>query len=235
VRLAHGTIVVSRVLERYVAEKYGGGLVRYLPNGTNVEPPRGEEPIRERWGLRSGRYFLTVGSLIPDRGLGTLIEAYRGLRTDLKLVIVGDSRYTDDYAERLRDTDDPRVLFTGRVIGEALASLYSNAYAYVHPSEVEGLPISLLEAMSFGRCVVTSDIPENLEAQGGTGLSFPTRNAVGLQKVLSALLSDPERAEEAGRRARERVREVYDWESITDRTVDFYREVMEASHASHAG
>jgi glycosyltransferase involved in cell wall biosynthesis len=224
VRRAHAVIVVSRLLERYVRETYGR-RAHYIPNGA-VPGPVAENGALRRWGLAPGRYLLFVGRLIADRGLGTLLDAFARLGGDLRLAIAGEVQMQAGEFAALRRRADARVVFTGFQPADILAQLYAHAWVCVHPSEVEGLPIAVLEAMSHGRAVVVSDIPENLEAVGDAGVSFQVGNPDDLQAVLAALMREPERVQELGRRARHRVESAYNWEDIALATERVYLSVL---------
>jgi glycosyltransferase involved in cell wall biosynthesis len=163
---------------------------------------------------------------VPEKGCHYLIEAFKRLNTGHKLVIAGGSSHTDTYVEELHALagDHPGILFTGFVSGQLLAELLSNAYLYVLPSEIEGLSISLLEAMSYGRCVVTSDIPENVGVtRGEYGYSFRNQDVGDLAQTLEQLLSNPEQVRETGVAARAHVQDRYDWDRITEQTEAVYR------------
>jgi glycosyltransferase involved in cell wall biosynthesis len=231
VRRAHAVIVVSRLLERYVRETYGREA-HYIPNGA-VPSPVAENGALRRWGLEPGRYLLFVGRLIADRGIGTLLDAFANLGGDLKLAIAGEVQLQPGEFAELRRRADSRVVFTGFQPAEILAQLYAHAWVCVHPSEVEGLPIAVLEAMSHGRAVVVSDIPENLEAVGDAGVPFRLGDPDDLQAVLAALSREPNRVQELGRRARHRVETAYNWEDIALATEGVYFSVLPPR--AHAG
>jgi len=221
---AHAVITVSRLLESYVLETHGR-RARYIPNGATLKPAPGSDRLA-RWSLVPGGYLLFVGRLISDRGLGQLVDAYREVPGQLRLVIVGDVQHDRLHVDELRRRADPRVLFTGYQSGVDLEQLYAHAFLCVHPSEVEGLPIAVLEAMSHGRAVLVSDIPENLEAVGDAGASFPVRDGRALRATLEELLAAPERVRALGMRARERVSEHYDWDRVALATEEVYRSVL---------
>jgi glycosyltransferase involved in cell wall biosynthesis len=142
-------------------------------------------------------------------------------------VIVGDAPYAAAYINDLRSTTDPRVVFTGYLFGEGYRELAGNAYCFVETSEVGGTHPALLEAMAFGRCVVVNDTPENLETIGDAGFSYEgSTGAVSLGAVLERLLKDPTIVEEFGRRARERVRAHYSWESVTDAYEQLFHQLL---------
>jgi len=118
--------------------------------------------IKSQYGLSGNDYILFLGRLVPEKGLRYLIEAFKQVKTDKKLVIAGDASDTDSFVHEIKDMakDDKRIIFTGFVQGRILQELYSNAYVYVLPSDLEGMPLSLLEAMSYGNCCLVSNIPE---------------------------------------------------------------------------
>lgn len=216
-------ISVSRLMADRLEKRYHRD-VAYIPNGAEIiEAPPFDEAAG--LGLDRERYILTVGRFIVERGFHTLLDAYRRVETDLRLVIVGDDRFEERYASELRRIADDRVLFPGYICGNLLNELYAYCSFYVLPSTVEGLPISLIEAMSFARPVLTSDIPENLEVAGGIARTFKTDDADDLARALRCMIEtgDEERAV-MGRLGRERVAEEYTWDRVTDRLEQFYLE-----------
>jgi len=167
-----------------------------------------------------------MGRISPEKGCDVLIEAFRRLGRTVKLVVAGDSSYTDAYVDRLRGAAPPGVIFPGPVTGRLRTELYGHATAFVLPSTIEGLSVALLEAMSFGRCVVTSDIPENREVVDGVGWTVPPGDADGLASVLRRVVDQPGEAAELGRLARKRIEAEYTWDQVARRTEAFYYEVL---------
>lgn len=171
-KYADELIVLSGNMQNYFWETYRRKSI-FLPNGVARPALKPDKGIREKWGLAKDGYILFLARIVPEKGLHYLVDAYRGIETDKRLVIAGGSSHTDAYLEEIRKktAGDSRILLAGFVQGELLEELYSNAYLYVLPSDVEGMPISLLEAMSYGNCCLVSDIPENLEviSDGETG------------------------------------------------------------------
>lgn len=227
-KYADALIVLSRSNHDYFKATYGREAT-LVPNGITPEPNLPARDIADRWGLAPDSYVLYLGRIVPEKRPELLVEAYRGLDTDKRLVIAGDSSDTDEYATALRKAgaSDPRVLFTGHVEGTLLIELYSNATLYVLPSDVEGMPMSLLEAMSHGRCCVTSDIPECADVLAGCGVTFPRGDADALRKALVALIADPTRAETLGEAARARVLSEHDWDRVVERMLALYRDDKE--------
>ena len=224
-RLADRVVTDSRRVQQYYLERRATASTYIAYGAEPIAVPAG--PHLARFGLARGRYVLFVGRLVPENCAHHLVEAFAGLATDLRCVIVGDAPYSADYIRALRAAADPRVVFTGYLFGEGYRELLSNAYCFVETSEVGGTHPALLEAMAASACVVVNDTPENLEAIGDAGLSYD--GAVGapsLRSVLEALLKDPDRVAAEGRRGLDRVRRHYSWEGVTDSYERLFHEVL---------
>lgn len=226
-RYAHARISISRVIADLVRAKYGA-TSDLIPNGVIVhEPVTGTDQLA-RFGLRPGRYFLHVGRMVPEKRQLDLIRAYRGISPhDWKLAIVGrltDDPYCRTVAEAAREA---RVVLTDFQAGEALRQVYSHAGAFVLPSSHEGLPIALLEALSYGVPVLASAIPANLEIALQSSSYFPLGDTDELgrrMKTVSEQKMDP-----ASRVERRRwVAERYDWDRIAVQTLDLYSRIISA-------
>ncbi len=228
VRHADSIIVLSRGVRTYFREKYGRETV-LIPNGIDPAEIRPACEITKQFGLASREYILFLGRLVPEKGIHYLIEAYQKLRTDKKLVIVGGTSDTDDYVRQLYDMagDNPSVIFAGFQQGRVAEEFFSNAYLYVLPSDLEGMPLSLLEAMNYGCCCVTSDIGECADVTDGCGFTFPRGNVEALREVLQDLCDHPEKAEAHRSEARKVVSSKYTWQDITAQTDELYRSLLE--------
>ncbi len=231
-RYPNRTIVISRVLELYYRERHGRP-VAYIPNGLSLRPPLPPRRITGLYGLRGRDYVLFVGRLVPEKGCHTLLEAFRRVGTDKRLVVVGGTSHSDEYVERLHAVgrEDARVLFAGYLYGDVLTELFSNSYAYVQPSSLEGLSLALLEALSLGSAVLASDIPENEEVLLDTGdaprgLTFRNGDAADLREKLQSLLDHPEDADRLRERGRAFVVERYNWNRVADQTAQVYEEIL---------
>ena len=191
VRIADTVTVVSKVQKEYLKEKYGIDAA-YLPPG--IDNPVNRKPERiKSLGLKGNDYILFASRLVREKGAHYLIDAYRRLETDKKLVIVGDVTNEDAYKNELRKlagVTNENVLFAGFVSREMLQEFYTNAYLFAPPSEIEGLSAGLLEAMSYGNACLVSDIPENKEGLGDKGFYFKNKDADDLSAKLKMLLSD---------------------------------------------
>ncbi|MBQ7278697.1 MAG: glycosyltransferase family 4 protein [Clostridia bacterium] len=222
VRFADEIIVLSRAVQDYFQRTYGR-KTRFIPNGVN--PPELLEPeeIRDRWGLEKDGYVLFLGRLVPEKGIHYLLKAYQGLRTDKKLVIAGGSSDTAEYAKELQALAPAGTVFTGFLQGRALQELYSNAYVYVLPSDLEGMPLSLLEAMSYGNCCLTSDIEECAQVVEDKGVLFPRGNVAALRGKLQELLDNPRQVAAYKAEAQEFILSKYNWDEVVRRTLDLYQ------------
>jgi glycosyltransferase involved in cell wall biosynthesis len=221
----HRTIVVSRELRRFFREEFGVDAT-YIPNGVTVPDAPPPPPPFE---LSPGGYLLSLARLVPEKSIDTLIRAFREVRTAMPLVIAGPSSHSDDYVRSLQTLAraDDRVKLVGPVYGRAKDGLLANTRAFCQPSVLEGLPIALLEAMSWSRCPIVSDLPEHLEVVGAdAGLVFPARDVPSLRDAIQVAVDEPERAREVGRAARTRVASRYSWEQIVDAHERLYAEVV---------
>jgi glycosyltransferase involved in cell wall biosynthesis len=227
VRFPNETIVVSKTLRKYFKEQFGRET-HFIPNGTNLPTPRPAKKILGL-GLDPGKYILFVGRLVPEKGVHFLCEAFQQVRTDMKLALVGGLSFSEDYVKLLRGYESDRIRLLDYVFGESLEELWSNAYMVVQPSTMEGLSIALLEALSYGRCVLLSDIPENVEVAEDCAVPFRSRDVADLRDKLQALVDDPVRVKSYESRARNHMRDHYSWDKVVENTEAVYREVAGGS------
>lgn len=230
------TIAVSKTIRQYAYRTYGC-KTEYIPNGVPLYKKEKPEIINEKWGLNENDYILSVSRLVKHKGIHYLIKAYdeickqtnNGEKDKLpKLVIAGDSSFTDDYVKYIKELakNNPKIIFTGNATGKTLSELYSNAYMFIHPSEYEGLSITLLEALAYGCPVLASDIPENKEViDNGIGYEFENTNTSDLKTKLLDLISNPELINEKRKISQMHAREHYNWEDIARRTIELYKRV----------
>lgn len=224
VRCADEIIVLSESARDYFEKTYGR-KTNVIPNGIQV-PVRAEaDLIRSRFSLKENEYLLFVGRLTPEKGIQYLIEAYKKVKTDKKLVIAGGSSNTERYAEELKEmaSDDGRIVFTGFVQGRPLEELYSNAYLFVQPSDLEGMSLCLLEAMSYGNCCLVSDIPECADVVEQNGVLFAKGNTKDLAQKLQELCDSPETVRRYKERSASFILEKYNWDTVVDQTLELYR------------
>ncbi|MCL6520201.1 MAG: glycosyltransferase family 4 protein [Armatimonadetes bacterium] len=223
----HATIVVSKYLKKYLEYKYGK-TVNYIPSAVTDPIIRPPNKIRG-YGLGERDYILFVARLVPEKGCHFLLEAHKRLGAKLKLVVAGGSSHSDDYVESLHRMAGDNVIFTGYVYGETLQELYSNAYCYVHPSTIEGLPVTLLEAVAYGNCVIASNIPANKEVVQDSGIIFESENVESLCEALDKIVKDSELARNLGEKAKALGVKEYNYDSVTQKTLALYQEVYERS------
>ena len=222
-KYADDVIVLSDNVKQYFADVYHRE-VTYIPNGINRPKPQGQTVIEEKYGLKKDGYFLFLARIVPEKGLHYLIEAFSGLETDKKLVIAGGSSQAMDYMERIHRmaAEDERILMTDFVQGQVLEELYANAYAFVLPSDVEGMALTLLEAMSYGDCCLVSDIRENTEVVEDMALTFKKGDVRDLRRQLVWMLAHPEEVRRMGEASVDYICGKYDWDDVTRRTIAVY-------------
>lgn len=227
-RYADKVVVISQVLQKYLQDTYHIESI-YISHGAYIEE---KMPVREirRWALEEKSYISYIGRLVRHKNVHLLIEAYKQIKTDKKLVIVGGSSYTDDYVTELMALakDDERIIFTDNQSGHVLKELFSNTYAFIQPSEYEGLSVALLEAMGWGLACLVSDIPANLEGIGNAGLSFKEGDVQDLKTKLEYLLNNPVETERLGQAAKERVRTEFNWPGVAEKLETVYQEAINA-------
>lgn len=232
-RIPNATIAVSKTLETYCRMSYSADT-KYIPNGTQIPLTDADPKLLKPFGLEPGSYLMMCARLVRHKNAHLLIKAWKHiLKTHpelihgKKLAIVGGSAFTDNYVEELRrmTVDEPSIVLTGNQTGDTLHSLFSFSYANVHPSQSEGLPIAVLEAMSYGKCVLSSDIPENLELTEEHGLYFKRSDISDLVKKLKFILTNPESVSTIGLNARTHVAKHYDWKDIAE-TTDYLYELV---------
>ncbi|MFA5187861.1 MAG: glycosyltransferase family 4 protein [Patescibacteria group bacterium] len=236
VRWPDKTIAVSKYQSKTHGFEFNGEL-EYIPNGVPTFTQVNPQLITEKWGLQGNDYILAVSRLIKHKGLHYLIRAYSILKNvDKKLVIVGEANYTDNYVQYLKNLagDNKNIIFTGNQTSQTLAELYSNAYLFVQPSEAEGLSIALLEAMSYGKAVICSDIEPNKEAVSDLALTFRNKSISDLSQKLRYLLNHPEIVNTMGVKLQERALVEYNWDNIAKRTIALYEAARSEEMASKA-
>jgi glycosyltransferase involved in cell wall biosynthesis len=224
-KFADEVITVSKNLKKHALKKHKRETV-YIPNGVNKALEL-EAKLIKKWGLSKDNYIFAATRLIPHKGIHYLIKAFNNINIDKKLVIAGDSSYTDDYVKYLKEIsrNNKNIIFTGNQTGDILDELFSNAYFFVQPSESEGLSFALLEGMSYGP-VLASDIAENIEAVGDAGFMFKNKDVKDIEDKLKYLFSNRDKVKEIKTKGREKVNLNYNWEDITDNVLSVYRELL---------
>ncbi len=224
-RFADEIIVLSESVQSYFKDTYGRETV-YIPNGVSSAEKKEAIEITEKFGLCKNSYILYLGRLVPEKGISYLVEAYKSVKTDKKLVIAGGSSDTADYEAELKSlaADDEKIVFTGFVQGRILEELYSNAYLYVLPSDLEGMPLSLMEAMGYGNCCLTSDISECSQVIGECGFTFRKSDTEDLRSKLQFLCDNSDKVNKVRETSSEYICKKYRWNDVVNQTLKLYCE-----------
>ena len=229
---ADEVIVLSKGVKEYFEDNYHRETV-LISNGITETEHILPQLITERFGLIGQDYILFLARLVPEKGVHTLLEAYEATGIRIPLVIAGGSSHSGEYEKKIKQTAEEinasgtgKVILTGFVQGHILKELYSNCIMYVLPSEIEGMPLSLLEAMSYGCLCITSDIPENTDVAGIHGLSFQTGDVQSLTEILCDTVKNVDMIKQKQQYSKEVVKNYvlgqYNWEEIVKRTLDCY-------------
>ena len=223
-KFADEIIVLSKGVQQYFMDTYGRKTVM-IPNGVTRPEVKDAAEITEAYGLKKDEYILFLGRLVPEKGIHYLIEAYQKIKTDKKLVIAGGVSDSGEYGAELKKLagDNPDILFTGFVQGRMLEELYSNAYLYVLPSDLEGMPLSLLEAMSYENCCLTSDIEECAAVMDDHGVTFQKGNIASLVEMLQRLCDDIDTVTWFKQHASDFITSKYSWDEVTESTLEIYQ------------
>jgi len=218
-RHADEVIVLTIFMRDYIKTKYNRDAI-VIPNGADLYEKNDSDKITE-WNLEKDSYILSVSRIIRLKGLQYLIAAFKNLETDKKLVITGDGEYLNELKKIAGDNQ--KIIFTGNQSDKTLDQLYANAYLFVQSSEMEGLSISLLEAMAHKAPCLVSDISANLEVINGCGYNFKVNNLADLKNQISELLNKPEEIKIKANLAYKRVKDFYSWSKIAEEVLEIYK------------
>ena len=222
-KYADEIIVLSKSVEKYFKETYNRDT-NFIPNGVNKPTLREPKIIKEKYGLEKDDYILFLARIVPEKGLHYLIDAYKKIKTDKKLVIAGGASHTNDYLNDIKKKvkDNPNIIMTGFVQGKELEELYSNCYLYCLPSDIEGMPLSLLEAMSYGCTCLVSNIKENLQVIGKYGIDFEKSNVEDLKnKLLEIIEINTFNKKEIS----DYVKKKFTWNDVVNKTIGLYKNI----------
>ncbi len=224
VKYADEIIVLSKEVKKYFKDMYNRNT-NFIPNGVNKPILRKDMLIRDKFNINKDEYILYLGRIVPEKGIQYLIEAFKTINTNKKLVIAGGSSDTESFMYELKNLaqKDKRIIFTDFVEGEILEELYSNAYVYVLPSDLEGMPLSLLEAMSYGNCCIVSNIKECTEVVEDKAIIFDRGNIFDLKEKLELVCNDIRLVEYYKNSASEYICNKYNWDNIVEQTINIYR------------
>ena len=223
-KYADEIIVLSKGVQKYFKDTYNRDT-NFIPNGVNKPEIKESNVIKEKWRLEKDNYILFLARIVPEKGLHYLIDAYKQINTNKKLVIAGGASHTNAYLEEIKEKvkDDKRIIMTGFVQGQELEELYSNCYLYCLPSDLEGMPLSLLEAMSYNNCCLTSDIAECTDVTEEYGFVFEKGNTEDLAKVLNKLCdNDEEKVKRIKEQVGKFIIEKYNWDKVFEETLKLY-------------
>jgi glycosyltransferase involved in cell wall biosynthesis len=233
VTFANEDIAISQVIADEIKTKYGRKAT-VIPNGVVLPEAVDGDQTLKKYELNKGKYILAVGRFVPEKGFGDLIEAFNivvsselgvgSKDVNLKLVIAGDADHEDGYSRQLKEKakETPNVVLTGFITGKPLQELYSHAGLFVLPSYYEGLPIVLLEAMSYGLSCIVSDIPANREVELSNDRYFKPGDISAIAQKLEMFINRPLSLDELSKQIK-LVSERYDWDHIAEKTLEVYR------------
>ncbi len=228
-RYANEVIVISEVIRSIIYDRCGRDS-HLVYNGVTLPDMSECTDFVERIGAEPGNYILAVARFVPEKGLDLLVEAFQRLDTDCKLVIAGDADHETLYSKKLKSMidADERIIRTGYITGDDLNQVFSHARLFALPSFHEGLPIALLEAMSYGLPVLVSDIPANMEVVLPSERYFKCGDVGDLQARLEALLKSPLTVAQS-RDLKIQVAEKYNWLKIAEQTIAVYEKALHNS------
>ena len=220
-KYADEIIVLSKGVQKYFKDTYNRDT-NFIPNGVNIPEIKEPNIIKEKYNLNGNDYILFLARIVPEKGLHYLIDAYNQIKTDKKLVIAGGASHTNDYYKEIQEKvkGNKNIIMTGFVQGEELEELYSNCFLYCLPSDIEGMPISLLEAMSYGKNCLVSDIEENTQVCGEYGHTFKKGDVQDLKEKLDSLLKEDKLID--ANILKNYVIEEYNWDDIVNETTILY-------------
>lgn len=223
-KYANEIIVLSENVQNYFLNTYNR-KTNFIPNGVNKPELKEANIIKNKYNLEKDNYVLFLGRIVPEKGVHYLIDAFKQIKTDKKLVIAGGASDTSSYYQELKkmSENNENVVFTGFIQGEELEELYSNAYIYVLPSDLEGMPLSLLEAVSYKNCCLTSNIDECKTVMEDKGVIFEKSNIEDLKDKLQYLCDNKEVVDKYKNESQEYVLKKYNWDDVVDRTLNLYK------------
>ncbi len=236
---AHQVIAISRGIAESLRHEFGREAT-VIPNGVVVTDRSNEEKMLKRYELERGKYILAVGRFVPEKGFNELVESFHQFssadpapRNRCKLVIVGDADHEDEFSRQLkkRSSNIPDVVLTGFQNGKSLQELYSHAGLFVLPSFHEGLPIVLLEAMSYGSSCLVSDIPANREVALEESRYFKPGDINLMSQKFKEFLNQPT-TEEIRQKQIQHINDKYNWTQITKKTLEVYETTLLQSRNS---
>ena len=224
-KLADEIIVLTLATQKYISDKYNRDTV-LIPNGTELKDNLGNQGnnILKTFNLESNSYIFTASRLIRLKGIQYLIEAYKTIKTDKKLVIAGEGEFQNELEKLAKN--DPRIIFLGNQHDEVLRQLYANAYLFVQASEMEGMSLALLEAMGHGSACLASDIPGNRVSLEETGMYFKSMDVSDLKQKLQYLFENTDEVQKMAAQSYQRAKAEFNWQTVVEKTNDLYSQLL---------
>lgn len=223
-KYADEIIVLSKGVQEYFKKTYNRET-NFIENGVNKPTIKAPNIIKEKYNLEKDDYILYLARIVPEKRLDLLIDAFKKTNTNKKLVIAGGASHTNDFYNEIKQkaSEDSRIIMTGFVQGEELQELFSNTYLYCLPSDVEGMPISLLEAMSYGKNCLISNIDESTQVCGEYATVFKKGKLDDLKDKLEECLEGKNRFE--SNIISDYIINKYDWDEVVEKTIEKYNEM----------
>lgn len=215
-------VIFDNIFAKELFEQRFKKTFEFIPFGSEVEFNENGREILQKLGLVEKEYFLFVGRFVPDKGLHYLIPAFEKTSTEKKLVVVGGSPNPSSYESEIKSTEDPRIIFPGYIYGDDSILLMKYAYAYIQPSDVEGLSPAILTVMGLGTPIICSDIQENIFAVGDTAMTFKKGNYQDLASKISYALMNPEEISKLTLKALVRSKEKFSWDNAARQHLDIF-------------
>lgn len=228
VKHADEIIVLSQCAHDYFKATYNRDSV-IIPNGVEKPQRRETDKITKMFGLEKDSYICIISRLTAEKGIHYLIDAYNSINTDKKLVIAGDTSDTDEYVEFIKNksASNPNIIFTGFISGDVLDEMYSNAYLVCLPSDIEGMSLSLLEALAYNNALLCSDISENTAVAENHAIYFKKGDTKDLTEKLWEIFENPKLVTELKESAADFILKKYSWNDVADATLNIYKEICE--------
>lgn len=222
-KYADKVIVLSREQKKYFKEKYNRDTI-YIPNGTSIFDNEPADLIKEKYGLEKNSYILFLSRVVPGKGIEYLLDAYKEIDSRLKLIVAGGTEYVHEFRTMIEEkaSEDSRVQLIGFVEGKMLRELYSNAKLFVFPSEAEGMPMCLLEALSYNCPCLVSDISENIEVGQKYVMTFKSKNTEDLKEKLKFCLEEYKNNMDS----RQYIIDNFSWDKVVEQTLECYSELI---------
>ncbi len=219
---ANEIVTDARDIEKYYQEKFKAEST-FIPYGAPTGKVKTTNALEE-FGVEPGKYVLYVSRFEPENNPHRVVRAFEKVKTDMKLVMVGDAPYSSDFIREVKNTNDPRIVFTGYVFGQGYREFQSNALFYVQGTEVGGTHPALLEGMGHGNCVLANDVPEHREVLGDAGYFFNLNGngEIDLTEKMQYLIDNPEEIQQARQRAVQRIEENYTWDRVMEQYLTLF-------------